>query len=257
MGKIISISGQKGGCGKSSITILLASMLAYKFGKKVLVIDADTHQHSISNCRADDISTVKEGKAAKEAGNSFSDRQLIEIYEAYIANRGNDLKPYDIMKSDLDAKHIVNELANASGYDFILVDMPGNVDNEDYFKVARNFDAIFVPFTVDPFVFNSNFPFVKYLHEKFLKKSNVSRLENLYWFWNRYQKDVRKQMCEKMKSILVEELPNAESMDNWIGDSNAMINPKCRNTLFTPLGKYATYGNVSSCIEEMCNKIID
>lgn len=43
----ISICNQKGGVGKSTFTVLVASLLHYRFGRRVLVADCDYPQWSI------------------------------------------------------------------------------------------------------------------------------------------------------------------------------------------------------------------
>ena len=46
--RVISIANAKGGVGKSTVTILLASALTHQLGKKVLILDTDS-QESISD----------------------------------------------------------------------------------------------------------------------------------------------------------------------------------------------------------------
>ena len=255
MGKIISVAGQKGGCGKSSITVLLASMLAYKYGKKVLVIDADYIQHTLQNCREDDINAVKEGRDAKKSGYSLVNKTKADIYEAYLANKGESLEPYEIIETPMEMGVINEQLERAKDYDFVVVDMPGSVEHDDYFRIISKFDVVFVPFTADPFVFNSNYPYAKILQDSVMKNPRL-RLKKMYWFWNRYVENEGKEVRMKMENIIKENLTEVEPLNQWLGDSRAMLRPSCRSTLFTPVGKYATYGNFSACIEEMCNKIM-
>lgn len=54
----VSFSTQKGGVGKSTITILLASVLHYRLGYDVLVMDCDFPQYSLSNMRERDKKAI-------------------------------------------------------------------------------------------------------------------------------------------------------------------------------------------------------
>ena len=47
----IAFASQKGGVGKSVFTVLAASILHYRRGYRVSVVDCDAPQHSIFNMR--------------------------------------------------------------------------------------------------------------------------------------------------------------------------------------------------------------
>lgn len=63
---LVAMSNQKGGVGKSTITILLASYLYYVKGKNVAVVDCDTLQHSVSHMRKRDMQTVEKTDEYKQ-----------------------------------------------------------------------------------------------------------------------------------------------------------------------------------------------
>lgn len=61
----ISICNQKGGVGKSSLTVLLASYLHYTLGHDVLVMDCDYPQWSVHAQRERELSVLENSKYYK------------------------------------------------------------------------------------------------------------------------------------------------------------------------------------------------
>ena len=55
----VALSNQKGGVGKSTLTVLLASYFHYHKAKNVLVVDCDYPQHSMMTMREWDIKNVE------------------------------------------------------------------------------------------------------------------------------------------------------------------------------------------------------
>lgn len=55
----VALSNQKGGVGKSTFTVLLASYFHYLKGYNVLVVDCDYPQHSISTMRDWEVGTIE------------------------------------------------------------------------------------------------------------------------------------------------------------------------------------------------------
>lgn len=69
----IALSNQKGGVGKSTMTVLLASYFHYVRGKTVAVMDCDYPQFSIQTLRDRDVSNVEKSEQLQ--------RKLCEQYE--------------------------------------------------------------------------------------------------------------------------------------------------------------------------------
>ena len=57
--KIISCAGEKGGCGKTTINIILATNLFFKHKKSVVLIDMDNPQYSIYKKRKRDLAQLR------------------------------------------------------------------------------------------------------------------------------------------------------------------------------------------------------
>ena len=73
--KFISFSTQKGGVGKSTFTTLVASLLHYRMGYNVAVMDCDYPQYSLHRMREQDLKTVMNNENFKKAAH----RQFIEL----------------------------------------------------------------------------------------------------------------------------------------------------------------------------------
>ena len=128
--RIISISNQKGGCGKTTTSINLAAALAAN-GRKVLLIDLDPQAHATSglNIKADtSIYNVLSKIAHKKS-------RIEEI----IQNLGEnlDIAPSSIVLSTLE-QELSGEIGRESrlwdilkdfkgNYDYILIDCPPNL----------------------------------------------------------------------------------------------------------------------------------
>ena len=61
----MAFSTQKGGVGKTTFTVLVASYLYYLKGYNVAVVDCDYPQHSIAEMRKRDLKTVMEDEHYK------------------------------------------------------------------------------------------------------------------------------------------------------------------------------------------------
>ena len=66
---VVSISNQKGGVGKSALSVVLASYFHFEKGLNVAIVDCDSPQHSLVRMRERD---------KKAVSNSAYYRQLIK-----------------------------------------------------------------------------------------------------------------------------------------------------------------------------------
>ena len=168
----ISFYTQKGGVGKSTITTLLASVLHYRLGYNVLVMDCDFPQHSLTNMRARDLKTVMENDYHKKA--AMKQFQTI------------NKKAYTIVKSKAE-----NALENAFEQtekskvepDIIFFDLPGTANTKGVLSTLKTMDFVFSPITADRLVVESTLGFTKaFLH---LPETETGNKDLAIWlFWN-------------------------------------------------------------------------
>jgi len=168
----ISIYTQKGGVGKSTITTLLASVLHYRLGYNVLVVDCDFPQHSLINMRERDKKSVMESEYHKRA--------VMKQFQWI------NKKAYPVIKSTAE-----NALDDAFAYskknsvesDIIFFDLPGTVNTEGVLTVLKAIDYIFSPISADRVVVESTLVF----SEAFLKlpaQDSNRKGPSLFLFWN-------------------------------------------------------------------------
>lgn len=169
MAKIIMFGNQKGGIGKSTLSILTANALtAPEFDYKVLVIDNDI-QRSIFSIRQYDEEIVK------------------EEYENF------DF-PYDVKA--LTYHQLREKIVDFDqDYDFIFIDTPGRIDLEqeikqqEITKLLSFVDYVFVPFKGGALNLDSTLRYAKLLLDiQELRKEKVRPL-NLYGLVNFYRKN--------------------------------------------------------------------
>lgn len=117
MGKIISLINQKGGVGKTTSAVNIASYLSFKH--KVLLIDMDPQSNSTSNCEVDKKTLTKTiGNLLLEDSTTASDC-IVKT------NKGFDLIP-----SNLNVAVVDLNLFSKFGREFILKDKIQNLDYE-------------------------------------------------------------------------------------------------------------------------------
>jgi chromosome partitioning protein len=120
---IIIIGNQKGGAGKSTLTLLLANFLTIAKKCKVTVIDMD-YQQSIWQ--------------------KYEKAKLLENAE-----------PYEVIAAELDQYPTLYEIFNASPKEITLIDLPGKLDDDGLIPVFQSADLVICPFSYDEFTFES------------------------------------------------------------------------------------------------------
>jgi len=122
--KIISIANQKGGCGKTTTAINLASTLGYN-GKKTLLIDLDPQAHATLGLNIDDSYSLY---------NVISKLTPRKLRIKEIIKRAD--KDFDIVPSNVLVGTLEQELADEIGRELKLVEIISEIKQEyDYILI--------------------------------------------------------------------------------------------------------------------------
>lgn len=119
----ILIGNQKGGCGKSTIALLLANFFTLGKQVKVTLIDMD-YQQSIAQ--------------------KFEKAKVLE-----------NEAPYEVIPAQLAHYPMLKELIRKSAKEVVMIDLPGKLDDDGLIPVFQSADLLISPFSYDEFSFDS------------------------------------------------------------------------------------------------------
>ncbi len=188
--RFIALGNQKGGVGKSALTVIYASYLHYELKKNVVIVDCDYPQHSIVNMRQTDIETVEKSGDFQLLMEKRFDR--------------NARKAYKIIKSGpenaLDT--VIDYLDNSmSAVDVVLFDLPGTVNSRGVLNILINLDYIFIPIIADRRVLDSSLSFALTLDKSIKDPSIGCNLKALHFFWNRVDKRENSELYDVFSDV--------------------------------------------------------
>jgi len=129
----ITIGNQKGGAGKSTLTLMLANFLSMEKQRKVTVIDMDYQQSLMQK---------------------FDKAKLLE----------ND-EPYQVVSATLESFPVLKNILTRNAKDIALIDLPGKLDDDALFDVFNASDLFICPFAYDEFTFVSTVHFTLVLRK--------------------------------------------------------------------------------------------
>ncbi|MFC2308888.1 MAG: ParA family protein [Bacteroidota bacterium] len=166
----VAFSTQKGGAGKTTLTVLVASYLHYVKGYNVVVVDCDFPQHSIVEMRERDLKTVMEDQYYK--------RMAYEQFSAL------SKKAYVIVESSpenaiTDAIEVIDE----TNPDFVFFDLPGTINNADVVKTLSWMDYILAPISADRVVLESTLQYAITINDTLITPGRAA-IKGMFLLWN-------------------------------------------------------------------------
>jgi len=163
---LLSICTQKGGAGKTTLTMHLATHFHAVEHRDVVVIDADFPQYSFANQR---------------------DRELRRLQQDPVLTRQVECfgrLPYDVIKSEVSkVPALLQKLAERENL-LVFVDLPGSLNVAGYDGVVRQLDGVLLPMEADALTFASGLMTL----DAFSRIGNKSGgMVPTYLLWNRFK----------------------------------------------------------------------
>ncbi len=157
-GKLVCIGNQKGGVGKSTITSMIANYMHKYYPKeRVLVVDADDLQQTLTKLRSQELEM-----------NSSKENDCYNIETIYADDFEDNLSFWK------------------ANFDYIFVDLPGNLKQAGVGTIYSNIDYLLIPTGTSVMDINSTVDFAKFANNV-LQSAKKSKNEKLIirGFFNR------------------------------------------------------------------------
>ena len=213
----IAAFNQKGGVGKTTINTMLASHVHHHTALSCCVIDADNLQQSIFICRNEEMSKVENPSS---------------LYDVFAVNSA------EIYKS------IYLKYRRSGEYDFVIVDLPGNLSQEGVIRTLGLMDVVIVPTGFSEIEIQSTNRFIDLFKESIVPARTDMGLAPAKIFFafnrvNRREKEAKDFLAERDQHYLKTVLPDSVSF----------------RRAFTTVGTYQHYKQ-KNLVKDFCEEII-
>ncbi|MDH6310290.1 cellulose biosynthesis protein BcsQ [Dysgonomonas sp. PFB1-18] len=238
----VAFSTQKGGAGKTTLTVLVASYLHYVKGYNVAVIDCDFPQHSIAEMRERDIKMSMD-----------DDHYKLMAYEQFSAL---GKKAYEVIESSPEnAMEDAQEVIEVLKPDFVFFDLPGTINNPAVVHTLSLMDYIIAPISADRLVLESTLQYVITVNDALITPGKA-KIKGLYLLWNLVDGREKTELYEVYEDVI--DKLGFPLFKTFLPDSKRFrreqsVNHKAlfRSTLF-PADKALVRGsNLDALIDEM------
>ncbi|MCX6212800.1 ParA family protein [Spirosoma sp.] len=213
MAKLISVCTQKGGVGKTTLTMLLATYYHTTVGKPVTVIDADFPQHSFDATRRSELASIQ------------NDEEIQSLYVTLYPEMNREL--YKVYKGSLEELAMfLTDLKGRGEDELVFIDMPGTMNVKGFDRVASQLDYVILPMEADKMSFTAGLQTLD-LFDRFREAKGADY--QLFMLWNKYKKSENPSLMQGIENI-VRERGNVQILEHRVTDSVTW--KRERSTLF-------------------------
>ncbi len=246
--RFIAFATQKGGVGKSVFSILAASLLHYKLGYNVVIVDCDFPQYSIFQMRDRDIEVMK----GDEAYSQMYDSQQERLQKP----------PYSILCSPAEnAIEVVNTYLESceTRIDVIIFDLPGTIKSKGILQCIACMDYIFTPITSDRIVLESSLSFAITIKQILVDNPEYT-VKDIHLFWNMVDERERTHLYDLYNEAIAE--MGLYIMDTTLPDTKRFKKElhqggkaAFRSTIFPPNTRMLRGSRFDHLLKEIINTI--
>jgi len=242
----ISFATQKGGIGKTTLTVLTASYLHYVKGYNVAVIDCDAPQNSIADLREREVKVIAESTYFKALACDHFRQVKKKAYPVIARTAADALDDADKMLREEKVKH-----------DLVFFDLPGTLKSEGVVKTLSQMDYIFTPISADRLVVESSLQFAALFYENLIT-TGVAKTKGLHLFWTMVDGretselyDLYRHIIEGMNiPVLKTRLPDSKRFRRDLSEERKTI---FRSTIFPMDNALMKGSNIKELAEEICS----
>ena len=226
MAKIISIGNQKGGVGKTQISIMLATALSQKpFNLKMCVIDLD-NQKSVVNIRELDLRAYQ------------TENVPFEVFSYNVATLQNNI-------GDLD-----------KAYDVIIFDVAGKLDNDapiesqEITKILMYVDCLFIPFVAGNHNLNATLQYLTFAQQVQKIRQLQARNLSVHGFINMHRSRSRANQFLVDDIETLKESQSLQMMETALSDYAVFREADTITSIYDPLSNDSAKHNFSAFLNE-------
>lgn len=192
--KLVAVHTMKGGAGKSTITTILASYLRYVAQKRVLVVDADDPQYSISGIRENELSLyerlvdlTERGHTPKALGtlaNTPFEKAMTERLRVNVEQQISPADFYPVLRTSADTLQEV-DFSTDLDFDYVFFDLGGVYDTRIVAMLARC-HLVLVPFTTQNIDIRHSTDYCLMLLDS-IHEGVLGQTTQIRCLWNKYK----------------------------------------------------------------------